>query len=178
MRGPLWYAVATKWRQSHAAMLAIEALGFRAFLPWVSCPLPKGARELRPMFGTYCFAHFDAARDGWGEIARLRCVPDRPVLCLAGRHDPAPIPDAIIDRIHAAIGRRLEDVEAAGGKPVVRDPVGTLVSIGAEVRLVGNDRAGDGKVEMVKRGGREARVAFEGFTLPVWVPADRLELLA
>lgn len=174
--GPRWYAIATKHRQSHAAMLAVQDLGFPAFLPWVSCPLPKGARELRPMFGNYLFARFDAGRDAWGALTRLPCVPDRPVLCLAGRATPAPIADRVIDALYRNLGRPIEVVAMdASGRRVIADPVGVLVSVGAEVRLA--DGRG-GEVLALRRGGREAIVAFDGWRLPVWVPVDRLELLA
>ena len=174
--GPRWYVVATKHRQCHAAMLAVQGLGFPAFLPWVLCPMPKGARELRPMFGNYLFARFDADRDAWGALTRLLCVPDRPVLCLAGQATPAPIADRVIDALHRNLGRPIELVAVdASGRRVIADPVGVLVSVGADVRLA--DGRG-GEVLALRRGGREAIVAFEGWRLPVWVPVDRLELLA
>lgn len=168
MRGPLWYAVAAKYRQESAAEAAIAALGFETFLPLVSMPLPNGAREFRPMFGKYLFARFDAARDPWGDIARLRCLPDRPVLYLSDPCKPTPVPQSMIDQVR----RRMQD------SMVVADPVATLVAIGAEVRLLdGMLEGAKATVDAVKRGGREARICIEGFSLPVWVPADRLALL-
>jgi transcription antitermination factor NusG len=169
MRGPRWYAVAAKYRQAEAAATAILALGFETFLPLVSVPLPNGARETRPMFGKYLFARFDVACDPWGQIKRLSCLPDRPILYLSDPCRPTPVPTRMIDQMR----RRMID------SLVVPDPVATLVAIGAEVRLVDGPMDGRaGTVDAVKRGGREARVAVDGFSLPVWVPADRLTLLA
>ena len=160
-------------------MLAVEALGFRTFLPFVSCPLPKGARELRPLFGPYLFALFDAEQDGWGAITRQPSVARPAVLYTSDPYRPTPIPTALVDQVHSNIGRRIEAVEAdAGKRHVIADPVAVLVAIGASVRLVDGLGAGRaGKVDALRRGGRHARVEFEGCVLPVWVPADRLELL-
>lgn len=169
MSGPRWYAVAAKRRQESIAAKAIEALGFEVFLPSIIVALPKGGHEERPMFGKYLFARFDVARDPWGDIARLHCLPDRPVLYLSDPYRPTPVPQRMIDQVR----RRMDESR------IVADPVATLVAIGAEVRLVDGpmqDRAGT--VDAVKRGGREARVCIDGFSLPVWVPADRLTLLA
>jgi transcription antitermination factor NusG len=169
MRGPRWYAVAAKYRQAEVASAAIQAKGFETFLPLVSVPLPNGARETRPMFGRYLFARFDVARDPWGDITRLRCLPDRPILYLSDPCRPTPVPTRMIDQLRRRMTESL----------VVPDPVATLVAIGAEVRLAdGPFGRATGKVEAVKRGGREAFVAFEGYRLPVWVPSDRLSLLA
>lgn len=169
MSGPRWYAVAAKYRQAEAAAIAIRAIGFETFLPMVSVPLPNGARESRPMFGKYLFARFDVERDAWGQINRFPCLPDRPVLYLSDPCRPTPVPSAMIDQVRR---RMLESL-------VVPDPVATLVAIGAEVRLVDGPMDGRaGTVDAVKRGGREARVCIDGFSLPVWVPADRLTLLA
>lgn len=180
MGGARWYAIATKHRQSHAAMMAIEDLGFRAFLPWVSFPLPNGARELRPMFGPYVFAYFDLLADPWGAITRLECLPDRPVLSIAG--SPCPVPTRLINSIYADLGRRYEDVAGRLGrreKLVVDDPVAVLVAGGDEVRLLDGPFAGQcGVVERVKRGGRLGCVAIDGLQFPLWVPADRLALVS
>lgn len=180
MGGPRWYAIATKHRQTHAALLAVEDLGFRAFLPWVSFPMPNGARELRPMFGPYLFAFFDLRADPWGAITRLECVPDRPVLSVAGT--PQAIPGRLIDRIYADLGRRYEDVAGRlkrRERLVVDDPVAVLVAGGDEVRLLSGPWAGQcGVVERVKRGGRLGCVAVDGLRFPLWVPADRLALVS
>ncbi|NKE43396.1 hypothetical protein HB662_01305 [Roseomonas frigidaquae] len=181
MRGPRWYVVAAKYRLGQTAALAIEQLGFRAFLPLVSCPLPKGARELRPMFGSYLFVYFDVERDPWGAIARLPCLPDRPILSSLASGQPSPVSSRLVDRIHADIGRRIEDIHARaetkrGG--VVADPVRVLVSVGAQVRLdAGLGWSGLGRIARLSNAAKLARVEFEGSVLPVWVPVDKLELL-
>lgn len=175
---PRWYAVRTKYRQTHAAALAIDALGFRAFLPWASFPLPNGARELRPLFGPVCFARFDVDRDQWGDITRLECVPDDPVLHLTDPARPTPIADRLIDAIHRDVGRRVESIMARHGRQVVDDPVAVVVSVGAEVRLANGPLSGtQGVVADTRKGGRLARIEIDGCVLPMWVPADRLELL-
>jgi transcription antitermination factor NusG len=166
--GPRWYVVAAKYRQERAAALAVQALGFPFFLPMVSVPLPHGASELRPLFGRYLFAEFDAGRDAWGAITRLPCVCDRAVLYGSDPSRPVAVPGRMLDAVRAEIVKRGQ----------VRDPVATLVSIGASVRLVDSVAAGrEGVVTDTRRGAREARVEFDGFTLPIWVPADRLTLL-
>ena len=167
--GPRWYVVAAKHRQERAAALAIQALGFPFFLPMIPVPLPKGASELRPLFGRYLFVQFDAARDAWGAITRLPCVCDRGVLYGSDPARPVAVPSRLLDVIRADIIKRGQ----------VRDPVATLVSIGASVRLVDGIAKGDrvGTVTALRHGARKARVEFEGFTLTMWVPADRLALL-
>lgn len=178
IHGPRWYAVRTKYRQTHQTMLQIEALGYRAFLAWASFPLPNGARELRPLFGPICFARFDVAADPWGEIKRLETVPKDAVLHLTDPSRPTPIADRLIEAIHRDIGRRVESIMARHGRQVVEDPVAVVVSVGAEVRLANGPLSGtQGVVADTRKGGRLARIEIDGCVLPMWVPADRLELL-
>jgi transcription antitermination factor NusG len=176
MSGPRWYAVAAKHRQEQAAAIAIQALGFPFFLPMIPVAMPNGGTDLRPMFGKYLFVEFDVARDAWGNITRLPCVPDRPILYLSDPCRPTPVPVRMLDAVRREIGR-----QAAKLRDAVQDPVAALVAIGASVRLVGG--AAGGKVGTVSdrrrhHGMVEAKVEIDGCVLPLWVPTNRLALLA
>lgn len=176
--GPRWYAVTTKHGRTHSAMLSVEALGFRSFLPWVAWPLPKGAVHLRPMFGRYLFVRFDAELDPWGAINGLPCVERPTVLYTTDPYRPTPVPDRLIDRIYGCLGLPLDRArDRMNGKPVVHEPVRVLLDVGAKIRLEGGPIAGTGQVVATRRNGRLACVEIDGFSLPIWVPEDRLHLL-
>lgn len=187
--GQRWYVVASNHRQTHAAKLWIEErFGFEVLLPWVSCPLAWGPRELRPLFGCYLFVRFDAERDRWGDITRMPYVPPRNVLCMAGSWRPAAVADDLVDALWRDLGRPVEAVERRArrlaeaarrqvDKPVVKDPVRVMLSIGAQVRLT-DPPMPDGEVLALRQtGARQVRVLFRGRDLPMWVPADKLQQL-
>ena len=186
--GKRWYAIATNHRRTHAAKLWIEdRFGFEVLLPWVSCPIPQGRRELRPLFGCYILANFDADMDPWGDITRMPYVPSRSVLCMAGSWRPAPVADDLVDALWRDLGRPVEAVERRArrltnaqrqvDKPVVEDPVRIMLSIGAKVCLTDPPMPEGEVVALRTMGARQVRVRFRGRDLPMWVPADKLQQL-
>lgn len=187
--GRRWYVVATNHRQTHAAKLWIEErFKLETLLPWVSCPIPQGRREVRPLFGCYLFVRFDAERDPWGDITRMPYVPPRSVLCMAGGWRPAAVADELVDALWRDLGRPVEAVELRArrlaeaarrqvDKPVVEDPVRVMLSIGAQVRLTDPSMPQGEVLALRQTGARQVRVLFRGRDLPMWVPADKLQQL-
>jgi len=138
-----WYALRSKPNREENLCREARARGHEVFLPRnrVHTVNPR-ARQVRPFFPGYMFLRADLEAIGFSALA---WIPYSNGLVMFGG-EPAWVPDALIQ----AIGRRVQELDAAGGETVAGLRRGDRVSIqvgafaGSEAifdgRLSGSDR--------------------------------------
>lgn len=104
-----WYALQSKVNKEDALYGQLLSQGFDVYFPRIRVnPVNPRAKKIKPYFPSYMFVHTDIEEVGistfqWMPFARGMVVFDQ---------EPAAVPDSLI----AAIRRRVDQVNAAGGE--------------------------------------------------------------
>ena len=160
-----WYALYTKPNAEAQVARALEARGFRYFLPMLA-PTKPDARP-QPLFPSYLFALCDLSTVG---VEQLEFLPGlRRIVSFSGR--PAALSQEAID----LMARELDEIEAAGGlrkhqfKPgdavvidsgplaglrgVFQGPLGPAERVRILVRFLGETNRVEAPLEAVRKAG-------------------------
>lgn len=96
-----WFVVVTKQAKEFAAACAIEAEGFRTFLPIKIVEVShagKRERVSRPLFPRYIFVEFDREKETYGKINYCRGVANMGLMCDADAK-PIALRPKVMERI-------------------------------------------------------------------------------
>ncbi len=103
-----WYAIRSKARKEETLFRLLQSHNYEVFYPRVRVnPVNPRAARLRPYFPGYLFVHVDLAETG---VNAFQWMPFAIGLVSFGS-EPAAVPETIID----ALGKRLQEINAAGG---------------------------------------------------------------
>jgi len=99
-----WYLIYTKPAQEKVALLNLERQEYQAYLPLRRQMRRRQGRRMEiiePLFPRYLFIHLDTHTDNWGPIRSTIGVTS---LVRFG-HEPARVPDSLIDYLKQQEGR-------------------------------------------------------------------------
>ncbi len=139
----LWYALRSKPNKEDFLWKQLQADKFETFYPRVRVQtVNPRARKIRPYFPGYLFVHVDLALAGF---SALNWMPGSGGLVTFGG-EPPEVPDGLI----AALRKRIEAINAAGGETLEGLKPGDVVIIEEgpfegyeaifDARLSGNER--------------------------------------
>jgi len=104
-----WYALRSKPNKEEALWREALARGFEIYFPQIRVqPVNPRARKVKAYFPGYMFVLVDIGKVGYSSVSWM---PYSVGLVSFGE-EPAPVPEGLI----AAIRRRLEQINAAGGE--------------------------------------------------------------
>jgi transcription antitermination factor NusG len=103
-----WYAYQSKPNKEEALCEQLRSREIEAYYPWIRVnPVNPRSRKFRPYFPGYVFIRVDLAAIG---ISTLQFMPFARGL-VSFDHEPAVVPEHLL----AAIRKRVDEVNAAGG---------------------------------------------------------------
>jgi transcriptional antiterminator RfaH len=109
-----WYALHSHPHKEAFLLSELTARGIEAYYPCLRVkPVNPRSRKIRPYFPGYLFVRLDEARAGESEI---RWMPHAYGLVSFG-DVPAPVPDALIDRVRRQIDSAHTQADPASLKP-------------------------------------------------------------
>ena len=110
-----WYALNSKPHSEKIVHDGLSARGIEVYLPVLQAPT-HGARAAlaRPFFPSYLFAHVDLDRVG---LSALQYLPGVRRLVFCG-DQPAPVPQAAIDRIRLRLKELEKGITDGAGEPL------------------------------------------------------------
>lgn len=123
MRLEQWYTLYTKPNAEHRVAAALQDQGLQTYLPEIESFKAHQKRARRPFFPCYLFAKIDFEAIG---LVQVEWTPGlRYVVAFDNR--PVPLANEVIELIQ----RKLDGIEAAGGRPAHNFKPGEIVRITA-----------------------------------------------
>jgi transcription antitermination factor NusG len=104
-----WYVIQSKPNHEEALCAQLLSRGIEVYFPKIRVkPANPRARKIKAYFPGYLFIRADLDQTG---LSLIEFTPFAKNLVSFG-HEPAPVPQALLDAIH----RRVDEVNAAGGQ--------------------------------------------------------------